>query len=170
MWANQSQGKIIKNLEANPTLMTPMLCLVGRDSLHITDASTVRCDTLQPRDKAAWHARCADCLSGMCARARVKLKIETGMHRVCKEQRGAPDQLSQAWLEKLFLRNQEVPWVGDVTNQFLLLSLFSVWSFFRENLNMEVEIKETFESFIGLIPPVSAEYQMLKLVVLPSQM
>ena len=37
-----------------------------------------------------------------------------------------------------------------------------------KNLNMEVEIKETFESFIGLIPTVSAEYQMLKLVVLPS--
>ena len=35
---------------------------------------------------------------------------------------------------------------------------------------MEVEIKETSESFIGLIPPVSAEYQMLKLVVLPSPM
>ena len=105
--------------------MTPMLCLVGRDSLHITDASTVRCDTLQPRDKAAWHARCADCLSGMCARARVKLKIETGMHRVCKEQRGAPDQLSQAWAEKIFWRNQEVPWVGDesVPFAFFVLSL-----------------------------------------------
>ena len=35
---------------------------------------------------------------------------------------------------------------------------------------MEVEIKETFESFIGLIPPVSTEYQMLKLLALPSPM
>ena len=94
------------------------------------------------RDTPGVLITCQECTLGQGLNWKLK--------QVCKEQRGAPDQLSHAWVEKLFWEKSRSDMVGD--ESFPKLSLFSLWSCFRKNLNMEVEIKKNFWKFYWFNP------------------